>query len=337
LQRKPGTDLHHGHNCHGNSIDPGSYRHIPTHRPGSVFGDNPAGHSRHDLSLGAAGFEPCNTGNVRDLRHTNTANRVRGYGRASHFHVGSGRLNWNLSIDFRDTNDIGRTEYGLFIYGKRHSYDDVCHHDDVVDREPLGYHSHANRRQLDRDHRASVSTRQSIDRGMQRHSRRPSGDRRDFAAHNARNSEQPRAGRDTACYLQSCRHQHQPNHDLHTDAELGGMQRKYQYEPCKSRDDGGSQCDGGSCNSRRLAAIGKSRHNGAGECDRSSGYARCLAAIGLLKSDPCWIIDLVCNCLGRVRRRLPGPRRHCVFRDTDIVIREAWQQRDVSVFAGCRR
>src|SRR5258708_7504900 len=41
LQRQPSAGLHHGHNRHGSSNDPGSDRHISTHRPRSIFGDHP--------------------------------------------------------------------------------------------------------------------------------------------------------------------------------------------------------------------------------------------------------------------------------------------------------
>jgi hypothetical protein len=146
LQRQPSAGLHHGHNRHGSSNDPGSDRHISTHGPGSIFGDNPTGHSRYDVGPGAVGLQPRNAGDIRELCDADTANRIWKSGRTDHFHVGNKRCNCD------DNTDFGSDDAGV-------------DHDDASDA--IGDHSDAYRRQLDRDRSASAPGRQPTDRCMQ--------------------------------------------------------------------------------------------------------------------------------------------------------------------------
>jgi hypothetical protein len=172
---------------------------------------------------------------------------------ASAFHCCNGR-----------TDAIDHTKHGLPIHDGQHSHDDPIDHDDVIDGDdvidPVGDHSHANRRQHDRDHIAGVPGRQRIDHRMRHHAGRPADQRRRFAALDPRSSEQSPAWRDSTHSRGAWGHQHRSDNGRDAHAEYVGLRRERDHESVDAR------------------------HDGAGQRHRRRGDARCIAcvAIGLL-------------------------------------------------------
>ena len=116
--RLPGAGLYHGHHSHGTSIDAGGDRVFPAQWPEPVLGDDPAGRSRHDVGAGAAGFRSNDSGDGRDLCHTDGANHAWNSGRASYFAAVSGWHSRNDASDVCGTDDISSPGQ-LFHFGKR--------------------------------------------------------------------------------------------------------------------------------------------------------------------------------------------------------------------------
>ena len=121
-------------------------------------------------------------------------------------------------------------------------------------------HSHAGRRQHDRNHFAGAAARQPFDHRMQFDAGRPADQRRGFAAVDAANSGQPAARHDRA---RGTRASPAPASIPHTwrcaDAEYVGLRRERDDESGDARHDGAGQCHRRPRNARRIAAYGPGR------------------------------------------------------------------------------